>query len=226
MYKSHKSLGPVYSVWRSMIQRCHNPKHISFKHYGARGISVCQEWRENYFAFEEFALSKGWKKGLHTDRIDNELGYCPENVQFLSVRDNERKKSSTRMTVEKIHKIFDLYSEGKTLAEIKGIMNYDAGNISLILNRKLWADVHNRTKSTSTNGMAQKMTAEKVREALKAHYLEGASVKGLARKYGLAPNNMRYILRGKMWNTLYREFQYLLMFLKPSPTADYMRAAT
>lgn len=79
---------------KNMLDRCYNPKNASFANYGARGISVCDEWRNSRDAFITWALGAGHADGLSLDRIDNDVGYCPENCRWVSLREqllNQRR---------------------------------------------------------------------------------------------------------------------------------------
>lgn len=95
-------------TWYAMISRCHDPSHHAFKNYGARGIAVCQRWRESY---ELFCHDIGERPSTdHTlDRIDNNGGYEPSNVrwatrleQHSNRRDNKRisHNGKTQTTAE------------------------------------------------------------------------------------------------------------------------------
>lgn len=82
----------TYLIWRNMRSRCINPKNDSFVNYGGRGITVCPQWLNDYDRFFEDVGEA--PVGLTLDRIDNELGYSPENCQWVSVRDqlnNQRR---------------------------------------------------------------------------------------------------------------------------------------
>lgn len=90
---------PLHSVWVGMRQRCANPNHPSWKHYGARGISVCERW-QTYANFEADMLPT-YRKGLSIDRIDNDLGYAPNNCRWATQRQQLRNQSVTRhVTIE------------------------------------------------------------------------------------------------------------------------------
>ena len=73
----------TYAAWHGMIRRCHDPKCKSFKFYGDRGISVCDEWRTSY---SKFVSDMGIRPdNLHSiDRIDSSKNYEPVNCRWAT----------------------------------------------------------------------------------------------------------------------------------------------
>jgi len=82
----------TYTVWQGIHARCTNPKHIGYKNYGGRGISVCGRWDK----FENFLADMGEKpEGLSIDRKDNDGNYEPRNCRWatrLEQRHNSRPR--------------------------------------------------------------------------------------------------------------------------------------
>lgn len=77
---------PMHNIWRSMKQRCLNSNDRGYKHYGGRGITVCERWENS---FDNFLADMGEKPlGCELDRINNEKGYSPENCRWATKSEN------------------------------------------------------------------------------------------------------------------------------------------
>ncbi len=88
---------PLYKTYYSMHTRCEKPNHKHFKHYGGRGITVCDEWsgENGFYNFHKWAQSSGWRPGLTLDRIDNEKGYNPDNCRWATATEQTRNRRTT-----------------------------------------------------------------------------------------------------------------------------------
>lgn len=82
----------LYTIWQQMNQRCENSNLAGFKNYGGRGIRVCEEWRDSFVRFAEWATKSGYDSKLQIDRINNDLGYCPENCRWVTCLVNQNNK--------------------------------------------------------------------------------------------------------------------------------------
>lgn len=81
--KHNMSKTREYNSWATMMQRCHNPKNTNYHKYGARGIKVCQRWRDSFMAFYEDMGER--PDGMTLDRKNNSKGYTKENCRWSTV---------------------------------------------------------------------------------------------------------------------------------------------
>lgn len=89
-------LDQEYVSWYNMVQRCTNSDHISYKHYGAVGVTVCDTWAASFQEFKKYIGPKPTPK--HSiDRIDGSKGYEPGNVRWATSVEQAANRKSTAM---------------------------------------------------------------------------------------------------------------------------------
>jgi len=102
---------PLSHIYGAILIRCTNPSHKFYKNYGGRGITMCPEWLADRTRFIKWCQDNGWRIGLDLDRIDNNKGYSPGNIRFVTRRINLNNKTTTIY--------FDYKGEKKTAYELE-----------------------------------------------------------------------------------------------------------
>ena len=113
----------LYEVWKSIKQRCYNQNNASYHNYGARGITMCDEWLNSFEKFYEWSYSNGYstekqndeKHKLTIDRIDVNGNYEPSNCRWV---DRKTQSNNTRTT-----KLITINNETHCLADWLKILN-------------------------------------------------------------------------------------------------------
>lgn len=91
------SYNKTYTTWQRMKQRCFYKKSIGYSGYGGRGITVCDEWRDNFQTFYDYVskLEHFGEEGYSLDRINNDGNYEPDNVRWATAKEQARNKRTT-----------------------------------------------------------------------------------------------------------------------------------
>lgn len=100
--KTHKlSSHPLFRVWVDMKTRCYNSNSWAYKYYGGAGVTICEEWKNDFSAFYNWAILNGWEKGLELDKdkIPTSIGikpslYGPNVCCFLTPSENANNRRS------------------------------------------------------------------------------------------------------------------------------------
>lgn len=134
-------------IYNDMKKRCYKPYCKAYKYYGARGITVCDEWLDNeriviayrnnatkgYLAFKKWALENGYSDDLTLERIDVNKGYSPENCRWATFKEQANNTRRNHLVTYK--------GETKTLQQ--------------------WCDIYNLDKSTLRNRLKYGWSVEK-----------------------------------------------------------------
>ena len=146
-YKKYKDMLGEYGYYRlrkiytSMKQRCYDKNCTNYLKYGARGITICEEWLKDRTIFYDWCISNGYDIDLTIDRIDNDKGYSPKNCRWVDsiVQSNNRRNikryevNGEILTLTEICKKYNIkestmwnrfYRDGCSIEEILTKENY------------------------------------------------------------------------------------------------------
>lgn len=148
-YDGLNSNSKLYRAWASMKSRCSNPNDPNYERYGARGITVCEDW-VGFAKFKEWALANGYEeasnhlKECSLDRIDNNGNYEPNNCRWATAKE---QTNNTRKNVR-----IQYNGEEHTLAE--------------------WARIKGMSYTTFMNRYYRGWDFERIMETPKGNYRE------------------------------------------------------
>lgn len=86
----------LYGIWAGMKNRCYNINDPHYERWGKREITVCDEWKDDFLAFYHWAIANGYSDDLTIDRIDNDLGYSPNNCKWSTISEQNRNKRNVK----------------------------------------------------------------------------------------------------------------------------------
>lgn len=108
--KTHgKSKSRIYNIWCGMHTRCYNPKRKAYADYGGRGITICDEWKNDFQMFYDWAMANGYADNLTIDRVDVNRNYEPQNCKWSEA---QRQANNRRSNLQIVYN-----GEGHTMAE-------------------------------------------------------------------------------------------------------------
>ena len=127
--KRQSGYNRLYNIWENMKRRCNNLDDSGYRNYGARGIKVCNEWNKSYDAFYNWSILNGYSEELTLDRINNDLGYSPDNCRWATIQE---QSNNTRVNHRVTYK-----GETHTIAEWGRIIGINPDRIGQRLKKGL-----------------------------------------------------------------------------------------
>lgn len=133
----------LFKIWESMHERCERKTHKHYKDYGARGIFVCEEWKE-YKPFRDWAMVHGYSEDLTIDRKDTNGEYSPDNCRWITMKKQQNNKRNNHFLTWN--------GETKTITEwseatgIKKTTIKERLNLGWSVDKTLTTPVRQRTK--------------------------------------------------------------------------------
>lgn len=162
---------PEYAIWSNIKQRCGNPDNAAYSNYGARGITLCDEWQ----TFEGFLAGVGKRPApdLTLDRIDNDMGYQPGNVRWTTRRvQGQNKRSVTWLEIDGVRLALPDFAKRAGISYATAYRWHRNGELEQRLGRPLWTVlhpaercIHMRAKFTANHGVVFHDPAERERVA-------------------------------------------------------------
>ena len=95
----HLTKTRIFRIWDCMKTRCLNKNYTYFKHYGGRGITICDEWKNDFKQFYDWAINNGYAENLTIDRIDVNGNYEPSNCRWVTMK-QQRRNTTKNIFVE------------------------------------------------------------------------------------------------------------------------------
>ena len=86
----------LYTIWNHMKDRCYNPNSKIYRFYGGRNIIICDEWKNDFETFYNWAINNGYDDSLTIDRINSFGNYEPSNCRWITIQDQQRNRTNNR----------------------------------------------------------------------------------------------------------------------------------
>ena len=90
--KHGKRYTRIYGIWSGMKARCYSVSDCNYPNWGGRGIVMCDEWKDNFESFYNWAINNGYSDNLSIDRINNDGNYEPSNCRWVTQAEQNRNR--------------------------------------------------------------------------------------------------------------------------------------
>jgi hypothetical protein len=121
-----------------MIRRCQDPKHKDYHNYGARGVTVCDRWQDFWAFIDDMGAKPSSRHSV--DRINNDLGYSPENCRWATAKEQGRNTRKTVLTAELAAEIKRRAAFGDRAGDISRALQLDYDIVRNVVVGHSWTD--------------------------------------------------------------------------------------
>lgn len=111
----------IYRIYCGMKERCYSKNNKDYQKYGGRGITICDEWLNDFETFYEWAQSNGYSDDYSIDRIDNNESYKPSNCRWT---DAKKQSNNRRSSI-----FLEFKNQKYTITEWSRILNVKADTL-------------------------------------------------------------------------------------------------
>jgi hypothetical protein len=166
----------LYRIWHQMKERCYQKSCKIYKYYGGEGKIVCDEWKNSFIVFRNWAYTNGYKDNLTLERIDNNGNYEPSNCCWAT----RKRQANNRRT----NRYITFQGETHTMAEWSDITGIPQHIIESRLNKLKWSvdDVLTTLVNSPKNKIMYNGEEKDIAELAKQHGLKYEQVKGRLKK--------------------------------------------
>lgn len=105
----------LYGIWKSIRKRCYCTTTRGYKYWGGRGIKLCDEWKDDFLSFYNWAINNKYNDSLTIDRINNSGNYEPSNCRWVTQSTQNKNRSSCNF--------YTFNNESHLLTEWEKILN-------------------------------------------------------------------------------------------------------
>lgn len=138
--KYAKTYPRLSNIYKHMMARCYRKTSQDYRLYGAKGITVCEEWKRDRNIFIEWSLNNGYTDELSIDRIDSLKGYSPENCRWADALIQSRNTCRNVLDIDTV-KLIRKERKNNTYQELANKYSVSKGTIAAVLGGRIWKKI-------------------------------------------------------------------------------------